>query len=328
MHSLEGRLQLGLSLSLLLLIGGAWWFGHAALHRTAESFMLSRLQHDGDALIAALHTNRAGTPRIGQRRLTPVYNQPYSGHYFALETTGTKQQRSRSLWDYDLQVRRLAVGETVSWRAAGPDGQQLLVWGSGFSKDGHSFSLAVAEDITPLEEELRGFEWLFAGIAAAGLVFMILAQRFVVHRALRQLQPVYRDIERLEKGETGSLTEAVPSEILPLVRKLNRLLELFAQRLERSRSAAGNLAHALKGPMNLMVQRLQARSLTADPELRQTLDEQLERISRLIDRELKRARFAGAGGPGQQFDPREELPTLVQLLKQMHPDKARGDTGF
>ena len=46
MHSLEGRLQLGLALSLLLLIGGIWWLGQEALQRTADAFVLSRLQHD------------------------------------------------------------------------------------------------------------------------------------------------------------------------------------------------------------------------------------------------------------------------------------------
>ncbi len=322
MRTLEGRLQLGLSLSLLLLVGGVWWLGHAALHRTAEAFVLSRLQHDADALIAAFHINRAGEPSIGQWRLAPVYNQPYSGHYFALETTESRRQRSRSLWDQELQVRRLAVGETASWRAAGPDGQQLLVFGGGFSKDSWNFSLVVAEDTTPLKAELRGFEWLFAAIAAGGLVSMILLQRLVVHRTFRQLEPVYRDIRRLEQGETGSLTEAVPGEILPLVHNLNRLLELFAQRLERSRNAAGNLAHALKGPLNLIMQRLEEGSRTVDPELRETLGGQLERIRRLIDRELKRARFAGTGTPGRQFDPSEEFPVLVRLLERMYPDKS------
>jgi len=322
MHSLEGRLQLGLALSLLLLIGGIWWLGQEALQRTADAFVLSRLQHDADALIAAFHSNRLGEPRVGQRHLTPVYNQPYSGHYFALETSDAKRLRSRSLWDWDLPVRPMAVGETSTWRTAGPSGQRLLVWGGGFSKGGHDFSLAVAEDVAPLDAELRSFQWWLAGIAAAALVLIILLQRFVVTQAFRRLQPVYRDMECLERGEAVTLTEAVPREILPLVRKLNRLLELFGQRLERSRNAAGNLAHALKGPMNLMQQRLNARNRPLYPETRQILEEQLARIQRLMERELKRARFAGAGAPGRQFDPAAELPTLVQLLQRMYPDKA------
>jgi hypothetical protein len=46
MTSLEGRLHLGLALSLALLIGGAWWLGHIALHHTANAFVLARLEHD------------------------------------------------------------------------------------------------------------------------------------------------------------------------------------------------------------------------------------------------------------------------------------------
>ncbi|WP_246172856.1 hypothetical protein [Thermochromatium tepidum] len=79
MTSLEGRLSLGLALSLALLIGGAWWLGHAALHHTANAFVLSRLEHDAEGLLGALSFDAQGTPRLESPRLTPVYEQPYSG---------------------------------------------------------------------------------------------------------------------------------------------------------------------------------------------------------------------------------------------------------
>jgi signal transduction histidine kinase len=45
---------------------------------------------------------------------------------------------------------------------------------------------------------------------------------------------------------------------------------------------------------------------------------QAERIRQLTERELKRARMAGLGNTTQRFDPREELPVLIEVLKQAH----------
>ena len=321
MRSLETRLQLGLAASLVVLIGAFWGFGHAALHRTADAFVLSRLAHDAEGLVGALSRNADGQLQLGQQRLTPVYHQPYSGHYLVIEKHDGQRIRSRSLWDQDLAGRPLAPGLTEHWRTVGPQQQRLLVLGGGYRLDNDDFSLAVAEDVTPLDHALVHSERLFAALALGGLILMLLVQRLVVRRAFATLIPVYRDIGRLESGETVALTEQVPSEILPLVRKLNRLLLLFAQRLERSRTAAGNLSHAIKGPLGLLRQQLLDPALSVDPQMREALIEQVERLHRLAERQLKRARLAGAGGAGLRFDPDEELPTLTRLLGRIHAPK-------
>ncbi|WP_295434403.1 sensor histidine kinase [uncultured Thiodictyon sp.] len=321
MRSLEGRLQIGLGASLFVLLGAVWWIGYEALHRTADAFVLSRLEHDAEGLVGALTRGADGRLEVGHQGLTPVYHQPYSGHYFVIETQDGQRIRSRSLWDQDLADRPLAPGTSEHWRAVGPEQQRLLVWEGGYRLDGLDFALAVAEDVTALDRALTFIDRLFAGLAITGLLVMLLVQRFVVQRAFATLSPVYRDIERLESGQTVALTERVPSEILPLVRKLNHLLVRFAQRLERSRTAAGNLAHGIKGPLSLLHQQLQDPDLSIDPAPRQALIEQVERLRQLAERQLKRARLAGAGGAGIHFDPNAELPTLVQLLARIHAPK-------
>ena len=53
------------------------------------------------------------------------------------------------------------------------------------------------------------------------------------------------------------------------------------------------------------------------PQLR----EQSGMIGSFIQRELKRARLAGAATPGGRFDVRQELPLLLTALKQIYRDK-------
>ncbi len=321
MRSLENRLRIGLTISLVLLIGVAWWLGHAALHHTAHAFVVSRLEHDAEGLLRGLERKLRRPQRRASFGLTPVYQQPYSGHYFVIDFKLGERLRSDSLGDMDLAVPDLEPGQTRVWEMPGPIDQRLTAWAGGYRIGACELVVAVAEDITPLSAELVFFERLFAFMACVGLALSLLTQRLILRRTFASLTPVYRDIERLERGQTTGLTEQVPGEILPLVRKLNRLLALLTQRLERSRTAAGNLSHAIKGPLSLLRQQLQDPSTPLDSRTRTVMLEQVERLRQIAERQLKRARLAGAGGAGVLFDPAAELPILARLLERMHSAK-------
>ena len=316
MRSLETRLHLGLGLSLFFVISAAWWLGHAALHRSTEAYVLSRLEHDAEALLRALAHHPPRPDGLGL-----IYQQPFSGHYYAIITADGRQHLSRSLRGQPLGAEPLPVGQVTDWEVRGPRGQRLLVRGAGYRIDDASVTIAVAEDLIPLLDELQVFERLFAVLAIGGLVLMLLVQRLIVRRALRQLRPIYRDIEALERGTADSLTEAVPREVLPLVRKFNALLGVYGQRLERSRNAAGNLAHALKTPLNLILQQLERLEHPFNDEQRQRCREQVQRVQVLVERELKRARIAGGLRPGSMFETTADLPVLIELLERMYADK-------
>ena len=315
--SLASRLHLALGISLTLLIALAWWLGHSALHRSAEAYVLHRLQHDAEALLGVI----AVDPASLSSGAMPIYSQPYSGHYFMLRWDDGGVMRSRSLWSHDLPLPALAPGQVKEQEVDGPDDQRLLVRAAGYHLRGRALVLAVAEDLLPMEAFLRGFERWFAVLAVAGLLATIIIARWIVRRAFRALDPVYRDIDALEHGTTDRLSDDVPTEIRPLVDKLNGLLAVYDKRLQRSRNAAGNLAHALKGPLMLMLQQLEQKAGPLAADSRAICRQQVERVRALVERELKRARIAGGGTAGSLFEPAEELPILRDLLLQMYGEK-------
>lgn len=324
MRSLENRLHLGLSLSLALLIAAAWWLGHDALHRSTEAYVLSRLTHDAEALLGQLRQRQGADGTLaGPDIASPaIYRQPLSGHYYEILSDSGASSRSRSLWDQGLEARPLPPGTSTHWKMALQNGEWLLVRSAGYRLGETNLTIAVAEDLTPLLRVLRGFERLFAVLALLGFGLMILIQRLIVKRTFRRLRPVYRDIDNLERGSASQLTEDVPSEILPLVQKLNGLLSVYDKRLERSRNAAGNLAHAIKAPLNLLQQQLERERQPLDEDARRLCREQIQRVRTLAERELKRARIAGGAHAGSTFDPDAELPVLKDLLRRMYPGKA------
>jgi signal transduction histidine kinase len=128
-------------------------------------------------------------------------------------------------------------------------------------------------------------------------------------------------VGRLEEGAIDQLGERVPSEVLPLVREVNRLLALLALRLRRSREALGNLAHALKAPLTVLTQLADDDHVRRHPVLGPQIDEQLQILRGRIDSELRRARVAGGRAGGAPLDLQPEIETLVETLRKLHRDR-------
>ncbi len=320
MNSLERRLQFGLAVALVVLIGLFWVVGSQALRSMTENWVASRLQHDTEGLLAAMVVQPENV-KIRWRRVNQVFSQPLSGHYYVIRFDDDDDDtiRSRSLWDQSLEIKRLLPGESEQQVILGPSNQKLLLLLSGFEKQGRQFTLGIAEDMTPIYAEYERFMRWFALLAVASLTVLLLVQHFVIRRTLKPLDAVREEIRQLEQGEADALGEAVPSEVLPLVQEFNHLLRLLARRLERSRNGLGNLAHALKGPLNLLMQyfdRLESSDGSESPHPQARM--QAQRIKQLMDRELRRARLAGKELSSQRFNPKLELPDLIAVLGQMH----------
>lgn len=323
MISLQTRLSASLigvlgALTALIAVTGSY-----SLHRIAENFVASRLEHDLEAVLTALSFDAKGHPQLALDRINAAFQRPYSGHYYRVETPNG-QLRSRSLWDADLILPPLTADHAARTFTAGPEGQRLLLVGRVFSVQDQRIMIAVTEDFTPLETGLRRLLWQLGGFVLLAFGALLLLQRLIVRRCLAPLEHVRRELPRLERGEITRLSIRAPAEILPLVAELNRLLDLMGQRQRRTRQALGNLAHALKTPLTALTQLAdQPPSSTPDSQgWWQDLRQQLAHIRRLTERELKRARIVGAGNPGQRVLLTGEVADLIETLRRIHRDRA------
>jgi signal transduction histidine kinase len=319
-NSLENRLHLGLALTLILLVGGLWLFGAKSIETLTEDFIASRLEHDSEALLGAM-IQKHQQLKVRPARINQIYHRPYSGHYYLIRLQDGDEITSRSLWDFKLQVPSVKVGESRRLHMSGPENQQLLVHVAGYRKQGQDLTVVVAEDLMPINQQRDLFLRNFAILALVGLVLLLLVQGMVVRQAFRRIEPLREEVKSLATGEERSLSEDVPDEISPLVKEINHLLQLLSRRNQRSRNALGNLAHALKGPMNLLTHYFD-KSASSDNRIDSGLaGQQVERVRLLIDRELKRARLAGSGSTSQRFDPQGDLQDLLYVVKQIYRER-------
>ena len=320
MKSLQAKLGSGLILSLIVVFTGLWLLISFSIQQLAEDYIASRLRHDAEMLLGSLSLDKTGHPSLDEKAINPVYKQPFSGHYYRIQS-GRHTINSRSLWDQQLNSNPVQTGVQSRTHQAGPNKQVLLVVNNGFTKQGHDLTISVAEDINPVMANLQQFQRRFATGAVVFLLLLVILQAFILRRSLKPLSRMRKDLHALQQGETRQLNSDVPLELQPLINEVNHLLGIMDQRLRRSRDALSDLAHTLKKPLTVMQQLIDQHRHSLDKELSENLARQAGDIDQLTDRILKRARLAGQAHSGARFSFSTDFPALLKTLEMMYPGK-------
>jgi signal transduction histidine kinase len=323
MRSLLARLTFGLVLSLMLVFAVQWWAVDASIDRIMADYVVRELREDAAELASALTMQPGATPTLAIAHFDPVFLTPGSGRYFEVRSDGEVAVRSLSLGENNLAPDAVHPGDASVTYRNGPHGESLVCYTHAVDRAGRHIAITVAADLQPLRVDISKFLVYYAQVSAFLFVLLVLVQCWLVRRALAPLRRVQGDVARLERGEIAQLHDRVPAELLPLVRETNRLLAVLSQRLERSRNALGDLVHALKTPLTVLMHTANSESIRNDPLLSVQLVEQLRILRARIDRELKRARVAGAGAAAATtIDLRAEIEPLVDTLRKLHQDRS------
>ncbi|WP_230874701.1 sensor histidine kinase [Methylomonas sp. LL1] len=319
--SLRRRLNRGLAIILCVIFAAHWSAADWVIRAVAEKQMLTRLTHDGDSLLDTLSVDANGQLRFDSSHAGSVYGQAYSGHYFVIHIG------DRVFYSVSLQGQTLPFAPTPKQTSrqyhfdTGPHQQPLLVLSRGFEKFGHQVSISIAEDLTDIGHDILGIRIAYFGLSLLVLAAAILLQTSDVRRALMPIKAVRRELAQIANGNQQQINTLVPVEIRPLVKEVNRLLLLVERRLNQSRTAIGNLAHALKTPLAMLFRLAEDPILREHPDFRQQFQQQNDAILQRIDRELKRARISGSFQTGAAFNPHLELTAVVNLLRNIYSDK-------
>lgn len=309
MRSIQRRLSLGLvsvllTIGLLLAQSSLWLFDHSL-----RDYLQTTLRDETQTLLGAIVRGPNGL-QLDERRLSAAFKRPYSGLYFRIDL-GAKTWRSRSLWDRELHpIENAGLQDAL--------GEEWLVYRADYQRYGQPIVIHVARDYTPMLNSFSQAQKIILGLGVSALVLILFLQRVIVSRALRPLEQARQQLLQLQQGQRSQLEQQVPVELEPLVAQINHLLVHTEDTLKRSRTALGNLGHALKTPLAVLVSLAGREELKQLPALRESLNSQLQQIEQRIARELGRARLAGEALPGAHFDCTSELPELFSTLSMIH----------
>jgi signal transduction histidine kinase len=199
----------------------------------------------------------------------PLFELPLSGWYWQVtRTDGDKPdlRASRSLWDKKLpkleeQGNELTAAGIRIGYVDGPEGQTLRMVERpvDLGADG-KFLVMVAGDASEIFEETRAFDYYLGGTFAALSIVLVLTTIFQVRFGLAPLKRISDSIADIRSGRAERLEGEFPVEIAPLARETNALIDANREIVERARTHVGNLAHAIKTPLSVIVNEASARS--------------------------------------------------------------------
>jgi signal transduction histidine kinase len=155
------------------------------------------------------------------------------------------------------------------------------------------------------------------GIAAAALVAGGL---FGVRKAVAPLGSLRASLSSVREGRSQRIDGDYPTEVQPLVNDLNGLLEDRERAIARALTTAGDLAHGLKTPLAVLAHEAEQAGAAGHHDLATTLLQQVERMQRLIDYHLARARATASAGaaPGLRCAVLPSVEGLVRTMRRLY----------
>jgi signal transduction histidine kinase len=249
-------------------------------------------------LIAEVATPDEPPDRQFQSLGEPLFDLPLSGWYWEIVRTDPNKKEiraSRSLWDKKLPnledqgIELSSSGVRVGY-VDGPEGQILRMAERpvDLGADG-KFRVTVAGDATEIFDETRSFDYYLGGTFAALTIGLLLTTIFQVRFGLAPLKRISDAIADIRSGRAERLQGEFPVEIAPLARETNALIDANREIVERARTHVGNLAHAVKTPLSVIVN--EANAHQRDPFAAKVL-EQAEVMRNQVAHHLERARIA------------------------------------
>jgi uncharacterized membrane protein YbaN (DUF454 family)/signal transduction histidine kinase len=305
-------------ISVLLLGGGV------ALDRVLSD-AVTRNFDDGmnyvlTAMIAAAEIGPDGEVLFNRELADQRFLEPNSGLYYQISAKGHEDWRSRSLWDRALKVpgdhadRNFHVYDSKQF-----PGEDLRVMERSVILPGSDarWMFMVAQARQGLDGQIKTLRsTLFKSFALLALGLIVLATLQTIY-GLRPLRKVRLEIIKMRDGDKSRVTEPMPAEVLPMVEELNALLAHNERQAEEARTHAGNLAHALKTPLTVIMNAATANA----PNLGETVVREATTMRRQVDHHLARARAVGRRGAAQsRAEVWASLEAVERAVRHLYQD--------
>ncbi|HEY1364165.1 MAG TPA: sensor histidine kinase [Xanthobacteraceae bacterium] len=283
-------------------------------------------------LVADVAAPEEGGGRFPQSIGEPLFELPLSGWYWQvtrLDAPTPDVRSSRSLWDAslphlaDLEVSTAPGGARQGY-GEGPEHQRLRIVERtiDLGEEGR-YLVAIAGDAAEISAETESFDGALVLTFGVLAVVLLLITTFQVSFGLAPLKRISEGLAAIRSGVAERLEGAFPVEIAPLARETNALIEANREIVMRARTHVGNLAHALKTPISVMLNEAAARG---DDAFAAKMREQTEIMRDQVARHLERARLAAArvAAIGTITDVRPVVAALARTMEKIHHHRGIG----
>jgi two-component system sensor histidine kinase PhoQ len=297
-HSLSRRLLVSVAVPLVLFSGVMIWVldsGFRVLTSRAQQELLDRQMV---ALIASIERQPDGSYAPAPNVLDPRLATPRSGYYAAVRSV-QHTWRSPSTAGLAAEFGPLLTGgeRSLSFAIFGPHDRVAIesraIQFQGEADEPQALTLSVAVSMTPYEAQLLRFRQQLIGWFVGLMVLLLAALAALLRWVLSPVRRMEREIHEVEEGRSETIGGGYPRELSGVAVNLNTLLSGERKRVARYRDTLGNLAHSLKTPLAVM-------RATLPPDAHPgAISAEIDRMSDIIERQMKRAAASGGALVGQ-----------------------------
>jgi signal transduction histidine kinase len=247
-------------------------------------------------LAAPTETERPSLGDLGE----PRFDLPLSGWYWqVIRTDGERPviRASRSLVGGQLpRLEEMGAPEQGSIRKAyiiGPDDRRLRQFERQIDagEDGR-FIIAIAAPADEVQDDIRDFRVALTITFALLFVALVGSTLLQVRLGLAPLARLRDSVGHVRMGAAQRIDGDYPPDLRPLAGELNQLIDSNREILDRAKTHVGNLAHALKTPLSVIVNEAEANP----GPLSAKVSEQAALMSDQVSYYLNRARAAAVSG--------------------------------
>jgi signal transduction histidine kinase len=324
-RSLRARLVIGAVIWIVLGISAAGIFISALFRQQATALVDAEMRGHLEELGSLIDIGADGAPELYRALSDPRFSEVGSGYSWQVSRNGARLIKSTSASTKDLPIPDDALSPGEIHRSSIPNGQQsLVVYETLFSPDQASAPLRLQVDVdsSVVDAVLRTFNRaLFASL-------ILLAGALTVAAALQVkfgLQPMTRlgqGLRAIRAGSATHLPRTLPQEVQPVVDDLNSLIDTNAQMVVRARAQAGNLAHALKTPLAILMDEAYRLENLGQGEAAQVILQQCQRMQRHIDYQMARTRAAASRSvPGVNALVLPAVRNIVSAMQRLYGAK-------
>jgi signal transduction histidine kinase len=248
-----------LSFTILLLAGVL--LSHV-YQRAAEVDFDERLSVYLRALVADIATPGEPSETSPEEFSDPQFALALSGRYWQISRLdGDKQQIKSSRSLFAARLPRLAdngvpagLGGARRGYAIGLDGRRLRIVERVIDTgDNGIYLVQVAATTGEIEAAIERFDVYLVVTFALLAVALIASSALQLHYGLAPLRQLQQGVAAIRRGESESIASALSPDLAPLAGELNLLIGANRAVVERARTQVGNLAHALKTPLSVII---------------------------------------------------------------------------
>ena len=275
------------------------------------------------ALIANVAVpNEEGKAGAPQAAIAPQFELAFSGWYWQITRTDVNPpeiRASKSLFATQLP-QLVAVGNDhgaiLSGYAVGPGGHQVrMIQRQIDAGDDGRFLVQVAAPADAIQGQEHSFELGLAATFLALALALIGSTALAVRFGLRPLRVLREGVAGIRRGEAEHIAGEFPQDVAPLAAEVNQLIDANREIVERARTQVGNLAHALKTPLSVLMNEADSESASLPEKVR----EQTEIMRRQVTFYLDRARAAARARTfGAATEVKPVVEGLVRTYEKLH----------